>query len=177
MAQNRRNRLYIYSANVLPVPVRNFAGAARTYNRAGDRNFYVSFSDPDIIEKLLADGWNLKELKQRRDEDDEAKEYRLRIKVRYDKYPPSIYTIAGGVKTLLDEGSLVTLDGAYFENVDLVVSPSKWTANDGREFITAYLETGYFTLEDDPFASKYADEAMSEAKRIMEKRTSTRVVA
>ena len=133
---NNRNRLFIEDAEVLPVPFRNFSGAAGKYNRAGDRNFCVRFTDPETIQKLKDDGWNLKLL----------------------NYPPKIYLVSGKTKTLLDEDSLNLLDGAYFENVDLVVSPSHWKLDDGREGITAYLETGYFTIEQDKFAAKYAEE-------------------
>ena len=154
---NNRNRLFIEDAEVLPVPFRNFSGAAGKYNRAGDRNFCVRFTDPETIQKLKDDGWNLKLLKNR-DEEDTTEAYMLRIKVRYDNYPPKIYLISGKTKTLLDEDSLSLLDGAYFETVDLVVSPSCWKMDDGREGITGYLETGYFTIEQDRFAAKYAEE-------------------
>lgn len=154
---NNRNRLYVEDADILPVPFRNFSGAAGKYNRAGDRNFCVKFSDPETIDQLLRDGWALKLMKNR-DPEDTTENYMLRVKVRYDNYPPKIYLISGKTKTLLDEESLNLLDGAYFENIDLVISPSHWKMDDGREGITAYLDTGYFTIEQDKFAAKYAEE-------------------
>lgn len=152
-----RNRLYIEDAEIMPVPFRNFSGAAGKYNRAGDRYFSVRFDDPELINRLKDDGWALKLLKNR-DPEDPTEAYQLKVKVRYDNYPPKVYLISGKTKTLLEEDQLNLLDGAYFETVDLVISPSHWKMDDGREGITAYLDTGYFTIEQDRFAAKYAEE-------------------
>lgn len=52
---------------------RNFAGKEGMYNREGDRNFGVLLDD-DVAEAMAKDGWNVKWLKAR-DEDEEEQAY------------------------------------------------------------------------------------------------------
>ena len=47
---------------------RNFEGKEGPYNRAGDRNFCVLLDD-DLAGQLLADGWNIKALRAREDDE------------------------------------------------------------------------------------------------------------
>ena len=132
---------------------RNFSGREDTYNRAGDRNFTAVIDDPEIAQQLRADGWNIKE----RDFEDGTVEYRLPVKVKFGDYPPSIYMITGKNRTQLTEESVGVLDRADLQTCDLIIRPYHWSVN-GKEGITAYLKTGYFVLEIDEFASKYAEE-------------------
>lgn len=134
---------------------RNFAGEASTYNRAGDRNFCVIIDDPELAQQLLIDGWNVKSLKAR-DEDEEPAKY-IKVSVRFDNYPPKVYMKSGRTKTLLDENTIDTLDFAEFSNVDLILSGSDWDVN-GKTGIKAYLKSMYATIREDRLASKYFDE-------------------
>lgn len=132
---------------------RNFKGEAGKYNPAGNRNFCVLLED-ETAHRLEDDGWNIRWLKPRSEEDD-PQAY-LQVKVKYGVRPPKIVMITGRKKTILDEDSINVLDWAELENVDLIINPYHWEMN-GKSGTTAYLKTAYITIVQDEFESKYED--------------------
>lgn len=133
---------------------KNFSGKEGQYNPAGRRNFCLFFDDENLVKKLIDDGWNVRFLKPR-DEDDKPAAY-LQVSVSFENYPPKIVLVTSKGKTSISEDEVNMLDWAEITNVDLIVRPYNWTVN-GKSGTKAYLKAMYVTIEEDEFATKYDD--------------------
>lgn len=140
------------------IKFKNFAGEARQYNPAGQRNFVLCLPD-DLAQQLTAEGWNVKWKPGQNPEDpDEAQ---LIVKVKYNessddhRRDPIAYLVQGRRKIALDARTVATLDRLAPLNIDLVVRPYVWDIN-GNVGITAYLDEIYYTAVEG-LSSKYAD--------------------
>lgn len=134
---------------------RNFSGKEGQYNREGDRNFAVLL-DPMVAESMAGDGWNVKWLRPRSEDEEEDPQAYLPVSVNFKGRPPRIVLITSRGRTNLDEDQVEMLDWADIINVDLIVRPYEWTVNN-KSGIKAYLQSIYVTIEEDPLEMKYSE--------------------
>lgn len=133
---------------------RNFSGKEGKYNRAGDRNFVVFLDDPDITQQMANDGWNVKYLKPRDDQED-PQAY-IQVSVNFSGKPPKVVLVTSKGKTQLGEDDVSMMDWVDIKNVDLIVNPYSWDVN-GKSGIKAYLKSIFITIVEDELDLKYVD--------------------
>lgn len=132
---------------------RNFAGAEGMYNREGDRNFCVLLED-DLAADMMQDGWNVKRLKPREGEDT-GTAY-IQVSVGFKGRPPRMVMITSKGRVELDEESVILLDWADIDKVDLIIRPYNWNVN-GRTGVKAYLKSIFVVIHEDYLELKYSD--------------------
>ena len=96
---------------------RNFEGKEGQYNRKGDRNFAVVL-DQDTADMLSADGWNVKMLASR--EEDEPDTPYIQVSVNFQNRPPRVVMVSSAGRTNLGESEVEVLDWCDFKTVDLI---------------------------------------------------------
>ena len=139
---------------------RNFSGKEGKFNPAGRRNFCV-FLEQDLAKTLEEDGWNVRWL-QPRDEQEDEQGY-IQVAVSFDNIPPKIIIInnISRGKTALDEESVSLLDWAEITEVDLIIRPYNWVLHEGtkneKSGVKAYIKSMYITIAEDEFEKKYYD--------------------
>ena len=148
MVEILKNSASIEDAKII---FKNFAGEEGKVNKAGDRNFCIIL-DPDDSIALERDGYNIKTLKSRNDEDDDVPY--LPVAVSYKNVQPNIYLITSSGKTRMTEDTISMLDSADIITADVVVRPYDWEVN-GKTGRKAYAKAMYVNIEEDRFASKY----------------------
>ena len=150
MSERVQNNIMIEGARI---GFRNFTGKEGKFNAAGDRNFCV-FLEKDLASTLQEDGWNVKWLEPRDDQED--KQAYMQVRVSYSIKPPKIYMITHNGKSLLDEESVSMLDWAEIENVDLVINPYNWKVG-AKEGVKAYVKSMWVVISEDEFEKKWSN--------------------
>lgn len=147
-------RIIIYNARLV---FRNFTGRKDDYNTTGERSFGILL-DPEMAEDLAAKGWYIRTLRARPDHPEDADQPWLKVKVRFDQYPPKADAITSRGRTKLDSETIGQLDWARLKNVDVKISPYNYPAFLNRPAgVAAYLDAIYATIQEDELEMKYAD--------------------
>lgn len=137
---------------------RNFSGKEGQFNPAGKRNFCV-FLEEDLAKKLESDGWNVRWLQPRDDQENE--QGYLQVAVSFDNIPPKIIMITSGGKTILDADSVGLLDWAEISEIDLIIRPYNWVLHEGtkneKSGVKAYVKSMYVQIVEDEFEKKWAN--------------------
>ena len=136
---------------------KNFQGKKTDFNDEGDRNFGVLLSD-NMAEDLKRDGWRVKYRRPMEDDPEQYEQPWLKVKVKFNPYPPIAWMINSRGKVRLDEENIDQLDWSRIINCDLIIRPYNYPAIKGRPAgVTAYLKAIYVTIDEDEFTRKYAD--------------------
>lgn len=150
-----KNNIAIENARI---GFRNFSGKEGKFNPAGRRNFCV-FLEEDLARTLEKDGWNVRWLQPR--DDNEAEQGYLQVAVSYDNIPPKIIMISSKGKTIMDDESVGILDWAEISEIDLIIRPYNWVLHEGtkneKSGVKAYVKSMYVTIAEDEFEKKYYD--------------------
>lgn len=132
---------------------RNFAGKEGKYNREGNRNFVVFIEDPEMEKRLKKDGWNVKYLNAR-DEDDVEQAY-IQVSVNFRGRPPTVVMINTRGRTDLGEDEVEILDWVDIAHADLIINPYEWEVS-GKSGVKAYLKSLFITVDEDELDLKYS---------------------
>lgn len=154
MAQ--RKILHLEDAQLI-MNFRNFRGIARGRIPEGTRNFCVYIPD-ELVQDLLADDWTLIEDTYNAKEGEPPKYY-IRVRVRYDKYPPKIRLQSNNNMVDLTEESVGRLDNDDIEYVEMDINGSLKRDNSGQykqgNGRTAYLSKMFVKVRPDWFDEKF----------------------
>lgn len=145
----------LYMENVRII-FKNFSGKEGPYNEEGVRSFNAIIEDPDLANRLMEDGWNVKPLKN--DDPTAEQEWTLPVAVSYKKIPPLVEMLMGDRKVSLTEDNVGELDYHRILSADVFIAPSVYTSRiTGRDQVKAYLRSMAVNVELDPIAAKYAN--------------------
>lgn len=135
---------------------RNFAGKEGPFNEEGTRSVCVILP-PELASQMTSDGWNVKQMKPRLDDDGnpEPTRFYINVAVSYKIKPPTIVMMTSKARTKLTEDTVETLDWANIKVADIIFRPRKYDVR-GESGTKAYLQSLYVTIDEDALERKYA---------------------
>lgn len=143
------------------IAFKNFSGRATKFTPKGLRSFSLIL-EPEMADKLISDGWNVRYLNPREEGDIPIPILDVRVRVDDDTpIPAEVYLVQNGFKHRLYEDTIGMLDEMTFDNIDLVIRPYAWEFG-GKGGIKAYLKTLYASGLTDTITSKYIDIPLAE---------------
>lgn len=152
---------------ILPGSWKNFAGretrtpdGKRIINREGERYFNLEIKDKELADKLVADGFNVKEFHSKREgrETDEPTLY-LKVKVKFNDWGPQInlYTEGNPEPVVITADTAIMLDEANIIDSIVEVRPYQWEADGigNGKGTTAYLNKLSVTIQANRFDERF----------------------
>lgn len=146
-------RLQLENVQIL---FKNFNGTKGQFNEAGNRNFSILIDDMDLAERLIAQGWALKPLK---DDEGNTEAYHLPVRVNYGgRVAPRIYKVSESNRSsvLLEEKTVGVLDYLPIDRADILLNPYEWEVR-GERGVKAYCQTAYMVIEESELDLKWAE--------------------
>ena len=133
----------------------NFAGREAQFNDKGKRNFAWRIEDPELADRLVADGWNVK-IKPAREEGD-IPFMHLAVKVNLEGWnPPNIYLVSGNVARKLDAETVGILDDIDIIKADFDIRAYEYDTPRGSGR-AAYLHAARIVQRVDRFSMQEDD--------------------
>ena len=86
------------------IAFRNFSGKEGKFNPPGRKNFCVMIDNRDFAERLKKDGWNIRELRPR--DDQEQPQPYMQVTVSYDNIPPKVVLVTSKKQTILTDETI-----------------------------------------------------------------------
>jgi len=140
-----------------PILFKNFSAGPTKFNpQGGDVTFSILIEDLDQAEALLADEWALKPLMDR-DEEDTVNAYHLPVKINFESpFPPRIYRVSEAhlARIAMTRDTIHILDSLRVLFCDIVVNKYRWSVG-GKSGVKAYLDLGYFIIEETDLDRKW----------------------
>jgi hypothetical protein len=139
------------------VMFRNFGGKPDKFTPKGGRRRFVIGLNDEIAAQMMADGWPVKILPPRSEEEDDVARPIMEVKINFEGWkPPKFALITSRGRTYLGEGEVEMLDYADIINCDVIVRPYPWNVR-GETGYSAYLQSAFITIHEDPLELKYSE--------------------
>lgn len=133
---------------------KNFEGREE-FSQVGNRSFHVLL-DPPTADILEREGYNVKRKPPL--EEGGMPFIHMKIKVNFKGRPPTVALVSKskGTRNTLTEDTVQLADHADFERIDLTINPYDWKLKTGQSGRTAYLQSFYGILYENPLDQLYA---------------------
>ena len=155
MIEIEGNKARIEDAIIVPA-LKNFSG--NKFGPSGMRDFVIAL-DEEQAQVLAEMGYSIFMFHTQDEDGNEVDIPELKIRCRFDKYPPDVYTVYGDVHgpiTQITEETVGELDNIRFLSCDISFTPYRWERG-GKSGTTAYLKTMYVVIPKKDFADKYVN--------------------
>ena len=149
---NKVNDINIYDGEIA---YSNFSGRPTQFNPNGGVRTVTFVIPPDIADSLIADGWHIRE----QIFDDGTSRFLLEAKITFKTRTgqirdPKIFIIRNDGVIHITEDTVSTLDRMEIVNAEAVIGPFYWDWG-GKSGITAYVNSLYITVKENPIDEKY----------------------
>ena len=157
MAYMKLPPIIIEGAEIVEEYGKNFSGRVDEMNPHGFKSFLLKINDPELGQRLAADGWNIKHHTPRDGADGDEYDY-LKVNINYNnpRYVPTIIWVKPNAQILMNDSNIGLLDSETFKTIDIEVVSKHWERMKESGF-SAYVKTMYVVTEPKPFANKYGE--------------------